>query len=102
MKTAIDMIEEGLRQKLRMMGIPLTGPTSVFCNNGESVVRNLTAPESTLKKHHNAIAYHKAREVQAAGFIRGAWESGDTQVGDLLTKLMPGQRLRELIGYVLW
>ena len=100
MKTAIDMIE-GLRYKLRMMGIPLTGPTSVFCDN-ESVVRNSTAPESTLKKRHNAIAYHRAREAQAAGFIRVAWESGDTQIGDLLTKLMPGPRLRELIGYVLW
>jgi len=26
----------------------------------------------------------------------------DTQIGDLLTKLMPGPRLKELIGYVLW
>jgi hypothetical protein len=52
---AIDMIE-GLRYKLWMMGIPLTGPTSVFCDN-ESVVRNLTAPESTLMKRHNAIAH---------------------------------------------
>jgi hypothetical protein len=102
MKAAIDMIE-GLRYKLRMMGIPLTGPTSVFCVN-ESVVRNSTAPESTLKKRHNAITYHSRarREAQAAGFIRVAWESGDTQIGDLLTKLMPGPRLRELIGYVLW
>ena len=58
-KMAIDMIE-GLYYKLRMMGIPLAGPTSVFCDN-ESVVKNLTAPESTLKKHHNAIAYHRAR-----------------------------------------
>jgi hypothetical protein len=32
MKTAIDMIE-GLRYKLRMMGIPLIGATAVFCNN---------------------------------------------------------------------
>jgi hypothetical protein len=100
MKTAIDMIE-GLRYKLRMMGIPLSGPTSVFCDN-ESVVKNSTAPESTLKKRHNAIAYHRAREAQAAGIIRVAWESGDTQIGDLLTKLMPGPRLKDLIGYVLW
>jgi predicted hotdog family 3-hydroxylacyl-ACP dehydratase len=100
MKTAIDMIE-GLRYKLRMLGIPLTGATSVFCDN-ESVVKNSTAPESTLKKRHNAIAYHRAREAQAAGIIRVAWESGDTQIGDLLTKLMPGPRLKELIGYVLW
>ena len=100
MKTAIDMIE-GLRYKLRMLGIPMAGATSVFCDN-ESVVKNSTAPESTLKKHHNAIAYHCAREAQAAGIIRVAWESGDTQIGDLLTKLMPGPRLRELVGYVLW
>ena len=100
MKTAIDMIE-GLRYKLRMMGIPILGPTSVFCDN-ESVVKNSTTPESTLKKRHNAIAYHRARKAQAANIIRVAWESGDTQIADLLTKLMPGPRLKELIGYVLW
>lgn len=100
MKTAIDMIE-GLWYKLRMMGIPLIGATSVFCDN-QSVVKNTTAPELVLKKWHNAIAYHRAREAQAAGFIRVAWESGDTQIADLLTKLMPGPRLKELVGYVLW
>jgi hypothetical protein len=42
MKTAIDVIE-GLPYKLRMMGIPMSGPTSVFCDN-ESVVKNSTAP----------------------------------------------------------
>jgi hypothetical protein len=63
MKTSINMIE-GLCNKLRMMGIQIIGPTSVFCDN-ESVIRNLTAPESSLKKRHNAIAYHRAREAQA-------------------------------------
>jgi hypothetical protein len=48
MKTAIDMIE-GLRYNLRMMGIPLQGPTSVFCDN-QSVVKNTMAPESVLKR----------------------------------------------------
>ena len=100
MKVAIDMVE-GIRYKLRMMGIPLNGPTSIFCDN-QSVVKNSTAPESVLKKRHNAIAYHRAREAQAAGFIRVAWENGATNIADLLTKLMPGPRLKELIGYVLW
>ena len=100
MKVAIDMIE-GVRYKLRMMGIPLNGPSSVFCDN-QSVVKNSTAPESVLKKRHNAIAYHRAREAQAAGIIRVAWENGETNIADLLTKLMPGPRLKELIGYVLW
>jgi hypothetical protein len=100
MKTAIDMIE-GLRYKLRMMGVPLIGATAVFCDN-QSVVKNSTAPESTLKKRHNAIAYHRASEAQAAGIIRVAWENGETNIADVLTKLMPGPRLKELVGYVLW
>jgi hypothetical protein len=92
---------KGLWYKLRMMGIPILGPTSVFCDN-ELVVKNSTTPESTLKKRHNAIAYYRAREAQAANIISVAWESRDTQITDLLTKLMPGPRLKELIGYVLW
>jgi hypothetical protein len=80
---------EGLRYKLRMIGIPIEGPTSVFCDN-QSLVKNTTAPEPVLKKRHNAIAYHRAREAQAAGIIRVAWENGETQVADQLTKLLPG------------
>ena len=79
----------------------MIGPTSVFCDN-ELVVKNSTTPESTLKKCHNAIAYHRAREAQAVGSICVAWESGETQISDLLSKLMPGPRLKELVSYVLW
>ena len=63
---------------------------------------NTTRPESTLKKKHNAIAYHRAREAQAAGIVRIAKEDGDTNLADLFTKLLPGPRLRELAGKVLW
>jgi hypothetical protein len=58
MKLAINMIK-GLHNKLWIMGILLIGPTSVFCDN-ELAVKNSTATESTLKKHHNDIAYHHA------------------------------------------
>lgn len=100
MKTAVEMVE-GLRYKLRMMGIPLAGPTSVLCDN-EGVVKNTTAPESTLKKKHNAISYHKVRESQAAGTIRIAKEPGVTNLSDFLTKCCPGPRLRYLISHVLY
>jgi hypothetical protein len=96
MKTAINMIKL-LPYKLRIVRVPIFGPTSVFCDN-ESVVKNSTTPELTLKKRHNAIAYHRMREAQAANIICVAWESSDTQIADLLTKLMPGPRLKELIG----
>ena len=100
MKTAIDLIE-GLRYKLRMMGIPIDGATSVFCDNA-AVVLNSTAPESVLKKRHNAVSYHRTREACAANIIQIAHESGDTNIADLLSKLMVGPHLRDLLGYVMW
>jgi hypothetical protein len=99
-KVAVEMIE-GLRYKLRMMGVQVDGPTNVFCDN-ESVVKNSTKPESTLKKKHNAIAYHRVREAQAAGIVRIAKEDGETNLADVLTKCLPGPRLRELCSRVLW
>ena len=100
MKIAVELIE-GLRYKLRMMGIPLEEPTNVFCDN-EAVVKNSTKPESTLKKKHNAIAYHRVREAQAAGIVRIAKEDGLTNLADIFTKLLAGPKLRELAGKILW
>jgi hypothetical protein len=99
-KTAVEMVE-GLRYKLRMMGVPLDGSTNVFCDN-EAVVKNTTQPESTLKKKHNAIAYHRVREAQAAGTIRIAKEDGQYNLADILTKCTPSPRLRTLCGHILW
>ena len=73
----------------------------MYCDN-DSVVKNTTRPESALKKKNQAIAYHKARESIAAGIIRVAREPGDTNVSDMLTKLLPGPRLRRLTAMVLW
>jgi hypothetical protein len=99
-KTAVEMVK-GLRYKLRMMGVQVIGPTNVFCDN-ESVVKNSTKPESTLKKKHNAIVYHRVREAQAAGIVRIAKEDGETNLADVRTKCLPGPRLRELCSRVLW
>ena len=55
-KKATEMIQ-ALQYKLCMMGIPIDGPTNMFCDN-KAVVRNTTMPESTLKKKHVAICYH--------------------------------------------
>ena len=43
----------------------------------------------TLKKKHNAIAYHRAREAVAAGMIRVTKEDGKTNLADVLTKPLP-------------
>jgi hypothetical protein len=44
LKTAVEMMK-GMRNKLRMLGIPLDGHAHVRVDN-MSVVRNTTAPES--------------------------------------------------------
>ena len=44
----------GIRYKLRMMGIPISGPSYVYGDN-MSVVTNASRPESTLKKKSNSI-----------------------------------------------
>jgi hypothetical protein len=92
---------EALRYKLRMMGIPIEGSANVFCDN-ESVVKSSSTPESTLKKKHISICYHKVRESQASGSVRVAWESGVTNLADLLTKLLPGPKLRSLCRRIMF
>ena len=87
-KTATEMIQ-ALRYKLHMMGIPIDGPTNMFCDN-KAVVRNSTMPESTLKKKHVAICYHRVREACASGMIQIAKEDGATNLADVLTKSLPG------------
>jgi Reverse transcriptase (RNA-dependent DNA polymerase) len=100
MKTAVDQVE-AMRYKLRMMGVPINGPANVYCDN-ESVFKNCAFPESTIKKKHNAIAYHRTREAQASKMLRVAWESGDTNRSDILTKLVAGPRLRDLSKMIMY
>jgi len=99
MRLSIDMVE-GLRYKLRMMGMPLSGECAVFCDNS-AVVTN-TRPESTLKKKHAAINFHRVREAIATGTIKVAKEITQTNLADLLTELMPGAKMKELLEHILW
>jgi hypothetical protein len=84
---AVELIES-LQYKLCMFGIPIDGSTNVYCDN-EAATKNAIYPESTLKKKHNSIAYHRAREAVAAGTIRVTKEDGKTNLADVLTKLLP-------------
>ena len=79
-----------------MFGIPLEGPTNVFCDN-EAVFKNTSTPESTLKKKHVSISYHRAREAVASGMIRVAKEGTFTNLSDLFTKPLPQPRREDLL-----
>jgi hypothetical protein len=60
----------GLRYKLRMMCIPVEGPTYIEGGN-QSVLANTTIPDSILKKKSQSIAYHFVRE----GSARDEWRA---------------------------
>ena len=99
LKIAIELIES-LRYKLRMMGIPLAGPARVMCDN-QSVVISGSFPESTLKKKHCSIAYHRVREAVAAGKLLIYYERTASNIADLFTKVLTANKRFPLIQSVL-
>jgi hypothetical protein len=83
----------GLRYKLRMMGVALSGPTFVYGEN-MSVVHNTQRPEAVLKKKSKSILYHAVHESSAMGeSIIGHVPSVDNPA-DICTKVVPGGKKR--------
>ena len=81
----------GLRYKLRMMGVRISGPTYIYGDN-MSVIHNIQRPESTLRKKSNSICYHAVRESVAMGeSLTGHIPTGGN-CSDLSTKIIPGGR----------
>ena len=83
MKTAVEKVES-LQYKLRMFGVPLEGPMNMFCDN-EAVFKNASIPDSTLKKKHTSIYYHRCLEAVASCTVREAKERTLTNLSDLFT-----------------
>ena len=95
MKIATEMIE-AMRYKLRMFGVPIDGSANVYCDN-EAVYKNTSIPESTLKKKHHSIAYHRCREAVAARTIRVAKQGIEKNLADLFTKTLTVARRNFLL-----
>ena len=75
----------GMRYKLRMMGVLVTKPAAILCDN-ESVVKNMQFPSGTLKKKHLAVAWHKCREAVAIGIVKVGHIGSKFNTADILTK----------------
>jgi hypothetical protein len=100
MKNGIETCR-GLRYKLRMMGVTLSGPPFVYGDN-MPVVHNTQRPASALKKKSNSICYHAVRESASMGeSIIGHVPSVDNPT-DICTKVVPGgQKRNHLIRLLL-
>ena len=93
-RTAVEIVES-LRYKLRMFGVEVDGPSILFCDN-QSVVHNSQHPESTLKKKHIAVSFHKIRESVASGTVEIHKIGTKDNLADLLTKTLSGIRTTTL------
>ncbi len=91
----------GLRYKIRMMGVPLSGPTYVYGDN-KSQVTNSSRPELTLKKKCNSICYPAICELVAMGeTLLTHIKTGDN-LADFLTKTTSGAKHRKLVSGVVY
>ena len=95
MKNTVDLVI-ALIYKLRMFGVPIDGPTDIFCDN-EAVHKNASTPESVLRKKHHSVAYHKCREAVASGICRISKEDIETNLSDIFNKVLPGPRQERLL-----
>ena len=96
LKNAAELIA-ALRYKLRVLGLPIYGPTDIFCDN-EAVHKNLYTPESQLRKKHHSISYHMAQEAMAIIPCCIAKEDTSTKLEDFFTKVLPRPRQEYILN----
>ena len=99
LRTAVEMID-GIRYKLKMLGVPLEGETRILCDN-QSVIKNGSFPESVLKKKHCSVAYHVVREHIASGKALLFYENTKSNLADLFTKVLNAETRNKLIRGIL-
>jgi hypothetical protein len=90
----------GLRYKLRMMGVPIDGPSLVYSDN-KSAITNSSGPESVLKRKCNSIYYHACRKSVAMDECRFACISTHDNWADFL-KVTSGPKRRDLVCNALY
>ena len=100
LKVGIETLR-GIRYKLRMMGVPLSGPSRILGDN-MSVVKNSQAPHSVLRKKCNSVCYHAVREAVAMGECLVRHVRSEDNLADFLTKLLTGIKRTRLVSRVLY
>jgi hypothetical protein len=68
-----------------MFGIPIGGPTDIFCGN-KSMYQDTSLPESVPSKKQHGTSHRSAREAVAGLIVRITKEDNLTNLADLFTK----------------
>jgi hypothetical protein len=99
-RVAVDQIID-LRTTLRYLGVPVNARSYMFGDN-QSVVTNSTIPHSSLHKRHNALAYHRVREMIAAKVLGYYWIDGKNNPADIVSKHWGYQQVWQLLKPLLF
>jgi hypothetical protein len=83
-RIAVDQIL-GLRTTLRYLAVTANTKSYMFEDN-QAVVTNSTIPHSSLNKRHNALSYHRVREMIAAKILGYYWIYGKKNPADVARK----------------
>jgi hypothetical protein len=59
--------------------------SDMFGDN-QAVIANSSIPHSSLSKRHNALAYHRVREMTAANILGYNWVDGKNNPADIVSK----------------
>ena len=87
--------------KLRMMRVPIYGPTYNFGDN-MYVIFNTSRTESQLRKKSNSICYHTVQEAVAVGECMTTHIPTLLNSVDLLTKVLYGSKSLRLVNFILF
>jgi hypothetical protein len=99
-RIAVDQIID-LRTTLRYLGVPVNAKSYMFGDN-QSVVMNSTIPHSSLNKRHNALSYHRVREMIAAKVLGYYWIDGKDNPADIVSKHWGYQQVWQLLKPLLF
>ena len=98
MRILVEMLI-ALQYKLRIFGVPNDGPSNVFCDK-DDVARTATRAETTLKKKHLSIAFHKLREAVACNIVLVFFERSGSNLSDLFTKTLASIDRKRITSYI--
>ena len=99
-KQAVKMTQD-LHYKLRIFGIRLTGPASLYYDN-EEVYNNISIFESVLNKNHHSVSYRACREAVAFIMIIVTREDTIKNLADLFTKIIPKVVCKILLDMIMY
>jgi hypothetical protein len=69
---------------LRYIGV-LVNQNSYMFGDNKAVVTNITISHSLLNKRHNAVSYHRVREMIAAKILGYYWIAGKQKPADVVS-----------------